>query len=174
MMKTEERIDIFMDIMDRHVDGTFISYLVDNGFFTAPASTKFHGAYEGGLFDHSFAVANQLEHLTGWLGLQWRKQERSPLVVGMFHDICKIDNYIKVGERFVYNKDAEKGHGDKSVKILKQFIDLTEEEELCIRWHMGAFDEKENWPHYSGSVKRYPNVLWTHTADMIASQVRGI
>ena len=32
--------------------------LTESGFFTAPASTKYHGAYEGGLFDHSYNVAS--------------------------------------------------------------------------------------------------------------------
>jgi len=48
---------------------------------------------------------------------------------------------------------------------------LTPEEVMCIRWHMGAFDEKHNWKYYTAAVKKYPNVLWTHTADMIASQM---
>jgi hypothetical protein len=51
---------------------------------------------------------------------------------------------------------------------------LTPEEVMCIRWHMGAFDEKENWQYYSRAVNKYPNVLWTHTADMIASQIMGV
>lgn len=170
---TDERIEDFMEVMQEFVGGKFINYLIENGFFTAPASTKFHGAYEGGLFDHSYSVMEELLDLTYELSLEWEKL-RSPYIVGMFHDICKIDNYIKQGDRFVYNSAAPKGHGDKSVEILKQFFDLTEEEELCIRWHMGAFDEKENWQHYSVSVKKYPNVLYTHTADMIASQIKGV
>ena len=53
-------------------------------------------------------------------------------------------------------------------------LKLTDEEIACIRWHMGAFDEKENWKHYSYAVSQYPNVLYTHTADMIASQIHNI
>ena len=34
-----------------------VDWLVERGFFTAPASTKYHGAYEGGLYAHSFEVA---------------------------------------------------------------------------------------------------------------------
>ena len=51
---------------------------------------------------------------------------------------------------------------------------LTEEEVACIRWHMGAFDDQKFWNYYTAAVKKYPNVLWTHTADMIASQVLGV
>lgn len=33
-----------------------IKYLESSDFFTAPASTKFHGDYEGGLLEHSLKV----------------------------------------------------------------------------------------------------------------------
>ena len=58
----------------------------------------------------------------------------------------------------------------KSIMLLSQFINLTEEELLCIRYHMGAY-EKEAWDQYDMAIKKYPNVLWTHHADMIASKL---
>ena len=66
------------------------------------------------------------------------------------------------------------GHGDKSLIMLMGLIDLTEEEKMCIRYHMGAFTDKSEWEFYSRAVQRCPNVLWTHTADMIASQIKGV
>ena len=45
---------------------------------------------------------------------------------------------------------------------------------MCIRWHMGAFDDKDNWSCYGNAVERYETVLWTHTADMYASRVQGV
>ena len=65
---------------------------MEKGFFTAPASTKYHGNYEGGLFDHSYMVAHYLKKLTEECRLDWQNP-RSPLLVGMFHDLCKMDNY---------------------------------------------------------------------------------
>lgn len=67
-----------------------------------------------------------------------------------------------------------KGHGDKSVMLLSQFYKLTEEEVLCIRYHMGAFTDKSEWNDYTRAVNLYPNVLWTHQADMLASHVEGV
>ena len=67
-----------------------------------------------------------------------------------------------------------KGHGEKSVMLLSQFYRLTEEEIACIRYHMGAFTPKEEWNDYTGAIHAYPNVLWTHQADMLASHVAGI
>jgi hypothetical protein len=45
---------------------------------------------------------------------------------------------------------------------------------MCIRYHMGAFTDKSEWNDYTRAVRNYPNVLWTHQADMLASQVAGV
>ena len=157
----------------------FYDWLIDEGFKTAPASTKYHGAYDGGLYEHSCEVARQLLILTENLDLQWQRKE-SPMIVGMFHDLCKIDTYKTIQSQtvdgvptslIVYNEDQLlKGHGDKSVMLLSRFMTLTDEEILCIRYHMGAYDT-DNWQQYDMAIKSYPNVLWTHTADMLASKL---
>ena len=162
------------------------------GFFTAPASTKYHGAYEGGLFDHSFAVYLRLKELTIKNDLLWQRPQ-SPFIVGMFHDLCKCDQYIKkpgvlCGETLIhgddlshyeYNKDTMlKGHGSKSIIVLSKFITLTEEEILCIRYHMGAYgnetEQKDEWAAFDAAIKRFPNTFFSHAADMLASKVDGV
>ena len=45
---------------------------------------------------------------------------------------------------------------------------------MCIRYHMGAFTDKKEWSFYTRAVQQYKNVLYTHTADMLASQVDGV
>lgn len=158
-----------------------LDWLVNNGFFTAPASTKYHGAHEGGLYQHSASVMEFLVNLTKDNDLHWQ-DERSPYIVGMFHDLCKIDQYRPVfvtgGNKisgWEYRQDTLlKGHGEKSVMLLSQFYRLTEEEIACIRYHMGAFTPKEEWNDYTGAIHAYPNVLWTHQADMLASHVAGV
>lgn len=154
-----------------------LAYLQDAGFFDAPASIHHHGAYPGALYDHSRAVTQALVNLTERLDLKWQKP-RSPYIVGMFHDLCKVDNYKHKdgsGEAWEYNNAALlPGHGEKSVILLQRFLPLTEEEMLCIRWHMGAFDDKENWNSYGRACTAYPNVLYTHTADMIAARILGV
>lgn len=163
------------------------NWLIENEFFLAPASRKYHGAYEGGLYDHSTNVADRLMWMTENLNLQWQRNE-SPWIVGMFHDLCKIDEYIKVvdeegqvmmgtdevkGEEAHFEHASDvllKGHGDKSIMLLSQFITLTEEEILCIRYHMGAYN-RDDWEGYDRAIRKYPNVLFTHTADMYASKV---
>lgn len=160
------------------VPADMIDYLVNNGFFTAPASTKYHGAHEGGLYQHSASVMKFLVQLTKDNDLHWQ-DERSPYIVGMFHDLCKIDQYLPFMDcesiSWEYNPNTLlKGHGEKSVMLLSQFYRLTEEEICCIRYHMGAFTPKEEWNDYTGAIHKYPNVLWTHHADMLASHVAGI
>lgn len=154
----------------------FYEWLFDNGFTKAPASTEHHGAYEGGLYDHSLAVTKELLNFTDKLGLKWQRPE-SPLIVGMFHDLCKIDAYKrevvdeKNSEKYEWNEDQLlTGHGDKSVMLLSRFMTLTEEEILCIRYHMGAY-ETGDWKQFDLAIKKYPNVLFTHTADMLASKL---
>lgn len=183
-MTDKERLDFMMATnLSEIVKEDFLKWLAENGFFTAPASTKYHGTYEGGLFDHSFMVMNLLVELSAANGLKW-KRPASPFLVGMFHDLCKIDQYridnstpYTVGEptRYEYNPNTMyKGHGDKSIILLSQFTTLTDEETACIRYHMGAFTEKEEWRDYTRAVHAFPNVLWTHQADMLASHVVGI
>ena len=172
----DERILMFMERMSPYVNREMTAWLESHGFFTAPASTKYHGAYEGGLFDHSFEVAQTLWKLTKDNNLKWERLE-SPLIVGMFHDLCKTDSYAKdvYGDGWTYNNDTLlKGHGVKSVMMLASLMKLTEEEVACIRYHMGAFTAQDEWNDYTRAVHRYPNVLWTHHADMIASHVKGV
>jgi hypothetical protein len=150
--------------------------LEEMGYFTAPASASHHGNYEGGLFDHSWAVMEALVNLTEKLGLKWDRGA-SPYLVGLLHDVCKSNAYVynKIDELWTYNKDViMTGHGELSVILAQQLIELTPEEILCIRWHMGAYDDKENWNILGRAIEYYPNVLYTHTADMIASRIKGV
>ena len=189
---SKSEVTDFMNFM-KLSDGTSVvsddmmEYLMAYGFFTAPASTKYHGNYEGGLLEHSYMVTKFLLTLTQDNYLIWRKA-RSPFIVGMFHDLCKIDQYrhpasdlvvdgmlLPDPSKWEYNPDTLlKGHGDKSVMLLSQFYTLTDEEIMCIRYHMGAFTDKSEWNDYTRAVRNYPNVLWTHQADMLASQVAGV
>jgi hypothetical protein len=164
-----------------------VERLKGDGFFTAPASTKYHGAYEGGLFEHSLNVTNSLVELTKQNSLAWGRPE-SPYIIGMFHDICKQDQYrhpvdatfygggapipLVDESKWEYDPDAVlKGHGEKSVMLLSQHLSLTMEEILCIRYHMGAFVDQKEWNDYTRAIHAYPNVLWTHTADMLAAHI---
>lgn len=187
-MNEVQRLNDFMKIAPTLVtdNAELLNFLTDRGFFSAPASTKYHGNYNGGLYDHSKEVADVLTRLTNDLMLKWQRPE-SPFIIGMFHDLCKIDQYKEIedepgkvmfGEtepqgRKVHFESVPtliKGHGDKSILYLSHLIQLTEEEMYCIRFHMGAFESND----YGDAVEKFPNVLFAHTADMIASRIQGV
>ncbi len=156
-------------------------WLVSTDYFRAPASKKFHAAYPGGLYEHSLNVTYKLLQFTeAGLCSPWGRPE-SPIIVGMLHDATKIGRYAEfkgvnqdTGEMEIFYKDNPDyvnlgGHGNDSVLKLKQVMRLTEEEELCIRYHMGAY-ETDDWDDFDKAIRKFPNVLFTHTADMYASK----
>lgn len=163
--------------MTSRAAGRVVEILEPMGYFEIPASMTYHGAWPGGLFEHSWAVTKQLVCMTDKLGLKWQMR-RSPVLVGMLHDLCKTEEYEKCGDGWKHHR--LKGHGERSAALAEAILNdtgalsLTEEERLCIRWNMGAFDDKENWNCYGAAIEEYPNVLWTHTADMVASRVLGV
>lgn len=151
-----------------------LDYLEAAGYYSAPASTKYHGAYPGGLFDHSYMVMLELKKLSDQINIQWERPE-SPVYIGMLHDLCKMDAYIEKPDSYAWNgEQLFTGHGEKSCILALQHVKLTTEELACIRYHMGAFTDKEEWQSYNNAVSKYPNILYVHLADMLASQVRGI
>lgn len=168
MLAFQRHMEEVMPLHDVRVE---FPWLIDLGYFTAPASSKYHGAYEGGLYDHSELVALTLTDLTKRLDLKWEREE-SPYLIGFLHDICKADAYRKTESGFEYNPDMIlTGHGEKSVIITLQHIQLTDEEIMCIRYHMGAYEGEKIWNNLGKAIQKYPNILWTHTADMLALQV---
>lgn len=177
-MDRNERIRIFVEEIAPHLPVHCVQARVKldmAGFFDAPASTKYHGACEGGLFEHSLCVMRQLVLLTERNGLRWQRED-SPWLVGFFHDLCKVDQYTLIEDagksRYAFNSNTLlRGHGDKSVMMLCELTALTGEEVACIRYHMGAFTEQELWNDYTRAIHTWPNVLWTHTADMIATHI---
>lgn len=153
--------------------------LQEFGYFEAPASSKYHLAELGGLYIHSCNVTKALLYITEKLGLKWGREE-SPYIVGMLHDLCKCDAYAYTKESgYAVNKDGlfnPKLHGVKSVILAQRVLSntelktLTEEEILCITYHMGAYTEKDDWHNFDIAMKKYPNVYFTHVADMIATK----
>lgn len=176
----------FMQINKKSIiDSKTLNWLIDNGFFMKPAAIKYHGNHTGGLFEHSMMVAQVLVEMTHKFNIPWTRPE-SPYIVGMFHDVCKMDDYIDenaqgVGNSLLISKNPKwtynptpvfAGHGDKSVMMLSQVITLTEEM-LCIRFHMGAYIT-DDWDSFDRAIRKYQSVLFTHTADMYASKVQDI
>ena len=176
-MTEYERIQNFRAMAPEKLFGDpELTWLIHHRYFCAPASTKYHETHEGGLYDHSVAVYDELYKLTDRLDLKWKRKE-SPFIIAMLHDLCKVDQYKpnleNDGHGFVWADPFVTGHGAKSVMYASFLVKLTEEEAYCIRYHMGAF-EQDDIKAYGKAVELFPNVLYTHTADMFASHMRGI
>ena len=165
----------FKDIARGIFTNRQVERLIDMGFFRTPASLGHHGTEEGDLYQHSKLIYKELEEYTNKLNLAW-KARRSPVVIGFLHDLCKVDNYVLQDGKYVFNQDSLlAGHGDKSaIMALQLFPDLTDEEVMCIRYHMGAYEGKEKWKELGNAIKNYPNILWVHQADMMASNVWNV
>lgn len=158
----------------------------DTDFFTAPASTKYHGSYEGGLLQHSLDVYDSLyEVLKMKQFSKMNINKESIIICALLHDICKT-NFYKIYEKNVKNEitgkwekenyykieDSEPyGHGEKSVMLIEKHMRLTDEERYAIRWHMGGFDESVKGGSYSinKTFEKYPFALALHIADMSAT-----
>lgn len=172
---SSEREKRLKSILDKGlIDEQLYNYLISEGFLLCPASTRYHGNYEGGLFDHCYAFYEALLQLTEGCGLEWAREE-SIANIAFGHDVCKLDNYVATEDgKYGYNENScLHGHGEKSVILLQQVMDMTEEEVYCVLYHMGAY-ETDRWDAFSKGIDKYPNVLFTHTADMIASKIVGV
>lgn len=171
-MTEEQRTKEFREITKGIFTDKQVEKLIEMGYFRVPASLSNHGTMEGDLYQHSKMIYLQLEEYTKKLHLSW-KARRSPIVIAFLHDLCKADDYALKDGAFVWNEESIlDGHGDKStIMALQLFPELTDEEAMCIRYHMGAYEGQEKWRALENAIKVYPNILWVHQADMIASQV---
>jgi hypothetical protein len=172
-----------------------INWLEQSDFFTAPASTIFHGNYAGGLLEHSMNVAIMAHDVYEMLCK--RKPELAEriscdniIIAALLHEICKANIYQTVTkyrkdqnnawETYeVYSTDYSEfpvGHGEKSViRLLQLGLQLTDDEILAIRWHMTAWE----LPFQSGEAKAYLNAAKNkcpllsiiQTADGLASAI---
>ena len=180
-------IDIYNEKITRPGADRLLDYLENKcDFFTAPASTRFHCAYEGGLCEHSLNVYDCLksyldtDRAKNTFGLEF--SEESIAVSALLHDVCKIDTY-KVSMRNVkddktgvwskvpyyeYNDTLPYGHGEKSVYIVSGFMRLTRDEAMAIRWHMG-FSGTEDQKLVGNALHQYPLALALMIADCEAS-----
>lgn len=164
-----------------------ISFLEKSDFFIAPASTRFHGNYEGGLAEHSLKVYEILKNKLDKKEIDINVNDDTIIIVALLHDICKC-NFYKVEYRNAKNErgDWEKvpyytvddtipyGHGEKSVMMLTEYMKLTNEEKYAIRWHMGFSEPKEQYQTLGIAFKKYPLALLLFEADLESTYFYGI
>lgn len=179
----QEFLNIFNEHITRQGSQALLEWLSTTDFFTAPASTRFHGACQCGLVMHSVNVFNVLKskHYTQEENLE------SFAIASLLHDLCKA-NYYKAGFRNVKNEATDKwekvptysvqdafpyGHGEKSVYLIERFMRLKPAEAVAIRWHMGGFDDSVKGGCYaiSEAYDAYPLAIKLHLADLEATYI---
>lgn len=187
MTHKERFIEIYKQHIHREGADKLLDFLLSrhSDFFTAPASTRYHLAYEGGLCEHSLNVYDclcdylQRDRVKQQYGLKY--SDESIAIVALLHDLCKINVY-KPGTRNVkdefgkwqtipsydYDDQIPYGHGEKSVYIISGYMRLTREEAFAIRYHMG-FSGNEDPKNVGASFEKFPLAFALSTADMEAS-----
>ncbi len=187
MTEREEFIAIFNENIKREGADKLLDFLENKSdFFTAPASTRYHNAFEGGLLRHSL---NVYKCLAAYLERERVKEEykveasaETTAIVALLHDLCKVNTY-RVSYRNAKNDKTgqwEKvpyyeihdalpyGHGEKSVYMISGFMRLTREEAMAIRWHMG-FSGSEDKNTIGRALEKFPLAFALSVADMEAS-----
>ena len=159
MNKKDEFIQIYTDQIKREGASAFLEYLCSSksDFFTAPASTRFHGNYAGGLVEHSLNVYYCLQDYLSRDRVKEQYQmnysQETIALVALLHDVCKINVYRqeqrnkKVNGTWVqvpyyeFDDPMPYGHGEKSVYMITPYMKLSREESFAIRYNMGFSNE---------------------------------
>ena len=187
MSVKEEFIENFENNITRDGSKELLKWLLSSDFFTAPASTKFHSAYEGGLAEHSLKVYNRfLKMIISEYGDNYTNviSNESIAVIGLLHDVCKVNCY-KVDYRnvkdengnwtkqpyYTFDEELPYGHGEKSVYIISSFVKLTREEAMAINWHMGGFDARvrNGGASLSDAYYKFPIAAIFNAADTLST-----
>ena len=182
-MNKERFIEIYKQNINREGADKLLTYLCDNSdFFTAPASARFHSAYEGGLCEHSLNVYDCLKEYMERDRVKniykLTASDESIAIVALLHDICKVNMYVPSTRNvkdekgvwhqvptYSYDDKLPYGHGEKSVYIISGYMKLTREEAFAIRYHMG-FSGNEEKNNVGAAFEMFPLAFALSTADM--------
>lgn len=173
-MMQENFREIYSNIKREGAD-KLLAWLENSDFFTAPASTRYHGSHPGGLLEHSVNVYHRLKYLveTCWPNNSPPSDETIALVA-LCHDLCKVNFYaVEYRNRkneygvweqypfYIVDDQLPYGHGEKSVYIISGFMKLSREEAFAIRFHMGDYTDHNT----SKAYRMFPLALLLHQAD---------
>lgn len=180
----ERFIKIYNTYIKREGADKLLDFLCTSDFFSAPASTRFHGAYPGGLCEHSINVYECLRDIMDRPRMKEvygvTCSDESIAIASLLHDICKVNFYVEttrnVKENGVwktvpyYSIDDRLpyGHGEKSVYIISGYMKLTRDEAFAIRYHMG-FSTGEEPNNVGKAFDMFPLALAVSFADMEAA-----
>ena len=183
-MSKERFVELYNNLVRRPGAEDLLEWLSETDFFVAPASSKFHGNYEGGLCEHSLNVWEELVRLLKAYP-EIKVSAETAAIVSLLHDVCKIDCYkqelrnTKVNgvwvqkPVYVFQEDfCFGGHGSKSVYLIQKYMNLTDEEAVAINCHMGFADRSPSDYGIGNAFERTPLAWLLHVADESATYIR--
>ena len=139
----KEHVKSLLSSVDRKGIPELIAWLEQSDYFIAPASTVYHGSFEGGLCEHSLKVMQLFDERN--IHTAKRAPEESVIICGLLHDLCKVGAYKKFikDQKVIYrhteNHASRYYHATLSLDIIEGFIELTPLEHDIILYHMGLF-----------------------------------
>lgn len=174
-----------------------LAKLENSDFYYAPASTKYHGSYRGGLLDHSLAVYHNLVSLVKNKGLEDLVNKDTLKVIGLLHDISKMNLYEKTfSNKKVYTEAGTKvdaggkyewqviesykvkdepfsigSHEQTSEYMISKFCELTREETEAILHHHGGLSWDSSKMEVAPIYGRNELACLLHLADMLATYI---
>lgn len=194
-MNDKERFIGILRRTERKGVDIVLEQLEELGFFDAPASTAFHLNVPGGLVKHSLNVYDEAVAIAD-VQKRLRPEQEGGLqgdsiaIAALLHDVCKAEIYRSArksrknsDDRWEYYSGYDvdyssfpMGHGEKSViRLLLWGLEMTEDEMLAIRWHMGAFDlpfqSPEAKSNLNAAKSKCPLIAVIGAADGLATSV---
>ena len=122
-MEKRERFEQLLQAVSREGMDKLLEFIRKSDFYTAPASTRFHGAKEGGLLEHSLNVFDCLmakKNNAIWNSALTDVTEDSFIISALLHDLCKTYYYIIE----MRNKKNESGNGYRfhAIRLMTKFL----------------------------------------------------
>lgn len=158
---------------------SLIQYYRDSDFYTTWASTSFHCNYEGGLLEHSLNVCDYALQL--WENFKSTVSRESVIFCALTHDTGKcglkgdeyyVPNTLKSGnisgtKPMKINPNLRiKNHAMRSVLILSKFVDMTEDEKVCIINHDGFYQAENR----QAMLDIFELLFIVHSADLYVAR----
>ena len=186
MTNKERFIEIYKTKIHRDGSEKLLEFLLsrNSDFFEAPASSRYHGNYEGGLLEHSLNVYDCLKDYLSRERVQktyhLNYNEETIAIVALLHDLCKINCYkqsmrnVKENGQWIqvpfyeFQDTLPYGHGEKSVYMISGYMRLKREEAFAIRYHMG-FAGNGDARNVGAAFEMFPLAFALSTADMEAT-----
>lgn len=174
-----EKFESLARMTEKENIGALLQYCRDSDFYTAWASSSYHCNYDSGLLDHSLNVCEYATNL--WKTFGSKVNLQSVIFCSLFHDLGKsglkgdeyyVPNTLKSGnvsgtKPIKINPNLRiKNHAWRSVLQLSKYVDLTEDEKVCIINHDGFYQAENR----QAMLDIFELLYIVHSADLYVAR----